>query len=117
MGLFHRAERRSDPEAAGTKTEKNGLERANLPAGEGDPNIVVGPEVRVNRNGHKVTKGIQPDGESGRAGIHPFHFLRICFRSTSNMSRLVNVLWPVVPVSTNRMVLDDYMKDETDWTP
>lgn len=54
---------------------------------------------RFNHNGHKVTKGIHPDGESGRKGIHPLHFLRICFRSTSKASMVVNVLWPFVPAA------------------
>ncbi|MCJ1368955.1 hypothetical protein MMC20_000162 [Loxospora ochrophaea] len=49
-----------------------------------------------NHNGHKVTRGIHPDGESGRFGIHPWHFLRICFRSTCKASMAVNVLWPFV---------------------
>lgn len=31
--------------------------------------------------------------------MHPFHFLRICLRSSSRASRAVNVLWPVVPVA------------------
>jgi Ca2+:H+ antiporter len=53
----------------------------------------------LNHNGHKVTPGIQPEGESGRKGIHPFHFLRICWRSTSHASKVVNVLWPVVPAA------------------
>lgn len=52
-----------------------------------------------NHNGHKVTKGIHPDGESGRGGVHPWHFLRICFRSSSSLSRIVNVLWPFVPAA------------------
>ncbi|OJJ45926.1 hypothetical protein ASPZODRAFT_17356 [Penicilliopsis zonata CBS 506.65] len=38
-------------------------------------------------------------GESGRHGIHPGHFLRVCFRSTCTLSMLVNVLWPVVPAA------------------
>ncbi|KAM3084068.1 hypothetical protein ACMFMG_001824 [Clarireedia jacksonii] len=54
---------------------------------------------RVNHKGYKVTKGIQPDGESGRKGIHPFHFFRICWNSTSDASRIVNILWPVVPAA------------------
>lgn len=54
---------------------------------------------RYNHNGHLVTKGIHPDGESGRKGVHPWHFLRICFRSTSTASKIVNVLWPVVPAA------------------
>lgn len=52
-----------------------------------------------NHNGHKVTRGIKPDGESGRKGIHPWHFLRIGFRSTSTASMIVNVLWPFVPAA------------------
>lgn len=54
---------------------------------------------RVNHNGHKVTKGIHPDGESGRKGIHPWHFLRISLRSSSKASMAVNVLWPFVPAA------------------
>ena len=53
----------------------------------------------LNHNGHKVTKGIHPDGESGRGGVHPWHFLRICFRSSSYLSRVVNILWPFVPAA------------------
>ncbi|KAL2356553.1 Sodium/calcium exchanger protein-domain-containing protein [Cryomyces antarcticus] len=52
-----------------------------------------------NHNGHKVTKGIHPDGESGRKGLHPFRFLKICFRSTCTASRYANLLWPVVPAA------------------
>ena len=52
-----------------------------------------------NHNGHKVTKGIKPEGESGRKGVHPFHFLRICFKSTSHLSLAANALWPFVPAA------------------
>ena len=52
-----------------------------------------------NHNGHKVTRGIQPDGESGRKGVHPFHFLRICFRSSSPASKWCNIFWPFVPAA------------------
>ncbi|EON68242.1 hypothetical protein W97_07500 [Coniosporium apollinis CBS 100218] len=54
---------------------------------------------QYNHNGHKVTKGIQPDGESGRKGIHPLRFVRICFRSTSRLSKWLNVLWPFIPAA------------------
>ncbi|KAF2733001.1 vacuolar calcium ion transporter /H(+) exchanger [Polyplosphaeria fusca] len=54
---------------------------------------------RFNHNGHEVSKGIAPEGESGRRGIHPLKFLRICFRSSSKVSMAVNVLWPIVPVA------------------
>lgn len=54
---------------------------------------------RINHNGHRVTRGITPEGESGRRGIHPFHFLKICWSSTSYASRACNLLWPVVPAA------------------
>jgi len=54
---------------------------------------------RFNHNGHEVSKGIEPEGESGRRGVHPFKFLKICFKSNSKLSMFVNVLWPVVPVA------------------
>lgn len=38
-------------------------------------------------------------GESGRRGIHPLHFLRVCFKSTCTLSMLVNILWPFVPAA------------------
>ncbi|VUC33806.1 unnamed protein product [Clonostachys rosea] len=42
---------------------------------------------------------LNPRGESGRRGIHPWHFLRICFRSASKASTLCNLLWPFVPAA------------------
>lgn len=70
------------------------------PTGEGGTEKIGhhhGPHL--NHNGHKVTRGIKPDGESGRKGIHPLQFLRICFRSSSTASKWVNVLWPFVPAA------------------
>ncbi|KAK8159774.1 putative vacuolar cation/proton exchanger 2 [Phyllosticta citrichinensis] len=52
-----------------------------------------------NHNGHRVTTGIHPDGESGRRGIHPIEFLQICFRSSAPWSKYVNFLWPFVPAA------------------
>ena len=49
-----------------------------------------------NQNGHRVTPGIEPDGESGRRGFNPWKFLRICFRSSSRASKWTNLLWPFV---------------------
>lgn len=49
---------------------------------------------RVNHNGHKVTPGIAPDGESGRKWFNPWHFLRICWSSSCTASKITNVLWP-----------------------
>lgn len=53
------------------------------------------------RNGSPPTRtpGIKARGESGRSGIHPFHFFKIVFRSSSMASRFANVLWPVVPAA------------------
>lgn len=59
----------------------------------------VVPVHRVNHNGHKVTKYIAPEGESGRRGMHPLHSFKICWTSTSDASRAVNLLWPVVPAA------------------
>lgn len=42
---------------------------------------------------------VRPEGQSGRSGFHPFHFLKITFRSASWVSRMVNVLWPLVPAA------------------
>lgn len=49
---------------------------------------------RINHAGHVVTPGIEPDGESGRSWFHPWHFLRICFRSSCTASMWTNLLWP-----------------------
>lgn len=54
---------------------------------------------RFNHNGHLVTRGIHPDGESGRKGMHPWKFLKITFRSSSLVSKFVNILWPFVPAA------------------
>lgn len=45
------------------------------------------------------TGGIQPAGESGRKGFHPWKFLRISFRSASRASTACNIFWPVVPAA------------------
>jgi Ca2+:H+ antiporter len=50
------------------------------------------------RNNWKV-KQIHEDGESGRKGFHPFHFLHVCWMSSNTISKWVNVLWPVVPAA------------------
>lgn len=66
------------------------------------------PRFKVNHNGHRVTTGIQPDGESGRSGIHPLRFFRICFRSSAPWSKYANILWPVVPVAIIIVGLPDF---------
>lgn len=42
---------------------------------------------------------IAHEGESGRSGFHPRHFLTVLWRSSCTASKLVNVLWPIVPVA------------------
>ncbi|KAH9908566.1 hypothetical protein F4778DRAFT_352028 [Xylariomycetidae sp. FL2044] len=42
---------------------------------------------------------VKTAGESGRRGLHPLQFLAIVWRSTSWLSRAVNVLWPFVPAA------------------
>ncbi|EMD64684.1 hypothetical protein COCSADRAFT_140739 [Bipolaris sorokiniana ND90Pr] len=54
---------------------------------------------QYNHNGHKVSKGIHPEGESGRSGFHPIKFLVISGKSSSTPSMLVNLLWPIVPIA------------------
>ncbi|KAK4154406.1 hypothetical protein C8A00DRAFT_32835 [Chaetomidium leptoderma] len=36
------------------------------------------------------------EGESGRSGFHPRHFVSVLWRGSSQVSMLVNVLWPFV---------------------
>jgi len=57
---------------------------------------------------YRVFNGIQPGGESGRTGFHPLQFLYIVWRSTSRVSRVCNVIWPVVPVA----ILVRYLRPE-----
>ncbi|KAL1301977.1 hypothetical protein AAFC00_002431 [Neodothiora populina] len=52
-----------------------------------------------NHNGHKITPGINPEGESGRRGIQPAHMFKIIWISSCNASSWVNVLWPFVPTA------------------
>ncbi|KAH0294280.1 Ca2+:H+ antiporter, partial [Aureobasidium sp. EXF-3399] len=52
-----------------------------------------------NSNGHAVTRGIQPNGESGRRGFGPTHFFKVCWASSCTASKYVNVLWPFVPAA------------------
>jgi len=42
---------------------------------------------------------IHPDGESGRSGFNPSHFLSVAWKSGSNAAKWANLLWPFVPVA------------------
>ncbi|KAJ4357574.1 uncharacterized protein N0V89_002150 [Didymosphaeria variabile] len=48
---------------------------------------------------HIVPSHVHPDGESGRSGFHPGHFIRVSWRSGSKVAKYVNLLWPLVPVA------------------
>lgn len=50
-------------------------------------------------DGRLVTKGINPEGESGRAGFHPLHFFRVAWRSATPWNKWLNLLWPFVPAA------------------
>ncbi|KAF1819561.1 uncharacterized protein K489DRAFT_383795 [Dissoconium aciculare CBS 342.82] len=78
-------------------TNPHDQEKANEPDDGTNPNklpVYNAHGHRVNHQGHRVTKGIHPDGESGRRWIHPGHMVKICWRSASLTSKWVNVLWP-----------------------
>jgi Ca2+:H+ antiporter len=50
---------------------------------------------------HPLLSGFRshPDGESGRRGFNPAHFLHIAWKSSNKVSMLVNILWPFVPLA------------------
>ncbi|KAF7185903.1 Vacuolar cation/proton exchanger 2 [Pseudocercospora fuligena] len=67
---------------------------AHSSSGQGNLPMYNGDGHRVNHNGHKVTPGIQPDGESGRSWFNPIHFFRIIWTSSCTASKWTNILWP-----------------------
>jgi Ca2+:H+ antiporter len=52
------------------------------------------------------------EGESGRSGFHPRHFFAVLWRSSSQVSMLVNILWPFVPVA----IIVHFITDAPLWT-
>ena len=78
------------------------IEMAHMRGGAGDPSAVAaagnektsGPNRKM-----RLPREIHSAGESGRRGVHPWHFVRICFHSSNTVSKYVNVLWPFVPVA------------------
>jgi Ca2+:H+ antiporter len=54
---------------------------------------------------------VRAAGDAGRSGVHPVKFLRNVFRSASWASRVVNVLWPVVPaaIAVRYAMPDNYL--------
>lgn len=100
MSFFQRNNKDAEPEAApqAQDIEMNNTNMSNEAPSEA-PVLPKHHKPIFNHNGHKVARGITPFGESGRSGVHPLHFFRICWASTSHLSRAVNILWPVVPVA------------------
>ncbi|KIX01599.1 calcium/proton exchanger [Rhinocladiella mackenziei CBS 650.93] len=93
MGLLNRKAK----QPAKDPSPNDGVaEKAN---GSSTPPSPGGVLPQFNHNGHEVTPGIHPDGESGRRGIHPVEFTRIIWKSSSTVSSWVNVLWPFVPAA------------------
>src|SRR5271155_4769319 len=89
MGVF----RRKTPQAEPSHGEAKLSTPDGLPVSEHHALPVY------NHNGHLVTRGIHPDGESGRRGFHPIHFVKVGWASSSSVSKSVNVLWPFVPAA------------------
>ncbi|GAB1319652.1 hypothetical protein MFIFM68171_09862 [Madurella fahalii] len=52
------------------------------------------------------------EGESGRSGFHPRHFLYVLWRSSSQVSMLANILWPFVPAA----IILHFVADAPSWT-
>lgn len=52
-----------------------------------------------NGHHHPGNHHVASEGESGRSGFHPGHFLKVLWRSSCTAAMLVNLLWPVVPVA------------------
>ncbi|KAK3701887.1 hypothetical protein LTR37_015198 [Vermiconidia calcicola] len=67
---------------------------ANYNYGQEQDKLERGQDQRRSPGGNKVTRGIEPNGESGRSWFHPWHFIRICWSSSSHVAQWTNVLWP-----------------------
>jgi Ca2+:H+ antiporter len=102
VGLFNKSaagDQNGETPSQGIAEMHNGSKEGTDPGKEVQAQTTILPTYRVNHNGHRVHKYIHPDGESGRAWIHPWHFIRVCFRSSCDASCIVNILWPIVPVA------------------
>ncbi|KIY03629.1 uncharacterized protein Z520_00320 [Fonsecaea multimorphosa CBS 102226] len=102
MGVFNRKSK-SGPATDEAPTTNPAAEKSNgakdsTNASSATP-VDEGVLPRYNHNGHLVTRGIHPDGESGRSGIHPVHCLKIIWKSSCTVSTWVNILWPFVPAA------------------
>jgi len=89
-----------------SKTAKMSSQNGHSNNGEGTPLL---SHLRQHLGGGAVAH----EGESGRSGFHPAHFLRVLWRSSCTASMVVNVLWPFVPVA---IVLHFLSVDAPLWT-
>ena len=94
--------RQRNPQPSGRDIEMAHMRRgggsgAGRPAAEPANGIGAGHPSGSKKG--RLPRKIHAAGESGRSGVHPLHFFRICFRSSNTVSKYVNVLWPFVPVA------------------
>jgi Ca2+:H+ antiporter len=86
-----------------SRGEKSPRVSSNTPRDAGLPRhrreIMNGPDTESGPGRLSRIVKVKTSGESGRSGFHPLHFFKIIFRSTSWISRAVNILWPVVPAA------------------
>jgi len=87
------------------------FEHSPQPSSTGKHNAGSGSDEPVKRT--RSWKKIHEDGESGRRGFHPFHFFHVCWMSSNRVSRMVNVLWPVVPAAI-AVVSRTYKRDRVE---
>ena len=101
-----RRERRSSSRRASAQGDQGSA--ALTPSRNPSPPAERLPSILPTHNNEKDSTGssringlfrVNTAGESGRRGIHPMHFLLVCFKSTCTLSMLVNVLWPFVPAA------------------
>lgn len=88
------------PTVANGEKPANGVRDAALPQHTQDTaQGTVGHGAGGGRHGWTKIKGgfhIKSSGDSGRSGLHPIQFLKIIWKSSSWLSRIVNILWPFV---------------------
>ena len=79
--------------------------------GHGDESAPLLPSIHVH-SPHNGIISIAHEGESGRSGFHPQHFISVLWRSSSQVSMLVNILWPFVPAA----IILHFVADAPLWT-
>jgi Ca2+:H+ antiporter len=77
----------------------------------GDESAPLLPSIHVH-SPHNGIISIAHEGESGRSGFHPQHFVSVLWRSSSQVSMLVNILWPFVPAA----IILHFVADAPLWT-